>query len=98
MFGVVKTWDNRRETKAQRLETINKRTWTRRIQWLEDGPAIKLKFDEGSEYNEIGVLTEIAAQTAWDRFKAGETFASLKSIFGVGDIKVQPSKKAATQD
>jgi len=90
-FHVVKTWDNRRDKPSP---TINQRTWTRRIQWLEDGPAIKLKFESGETYNEVGVLTEIAAETAWQRFKVGAEFEELKSIFGVGDIKVTPSRKA----
>ena len=96
-FSVVKTWDDRRRVKEGRLqkECINGRTWIRRIQWLEDGPAIKLKFESGDTYHEVGVLTEIAAQTAWDRFKAGQEYSELLSIFGVGDIKVTPSRKAS---
>lgn len=92
---VIKIWDNRKETKAKRLPTINGRTWTRRVQWLEEGTVIKLKFEDGLTFLELGVLTTIAAQTAWDRFKEGATPEALRSIFGVGDIKVAPSRRGS---
>lgn len=100
MFHKVKTWDNRCQVKEQKLQSscIKGRTWIRRVQWLEDGSIIKLKFDEGSEYNEIGALTEIAVQEAWEKFKNGASFAELKSIFGIGNIKVEPSRKQAIEN
>lgn len=99
MFSLVKSWSDRSRVKKEKLRPINNRTWIRRIQWLEDeNNRIKLKFDDGAEYNEIGVLTSIAAQAAWDRFKAGAKFEDLKSIFGVGDIKVEQSIKASKNE
>jgi hypothetical protein len=95
MFAVVKKWDNRKDVRRNRLPTIHGRNWTRRIQWLEDFfGVIKLKCNEGTEYNEIGVHTDASAQKAWEQFKAGGSFESLKSIC---DIKVVPSKKAGEQ-
>lgn len=93
MYSLVKSWDNRKETKANRLPTTNKRTWTKRMQWLEsaDTNVVKLKFDDGETYFETGVQSSMA-QTVWDRFKDGQSIEDAVSILGV---KVQLSRRAA---
>ena len=94
MYSMVKSWSNRRETKAKRLKTINGRTWTRRIRWLEDDTSvIKLKFEDGETYFETGVSVSFA-QTVWDRFKEGQSIQDAVSILGV---KVKLSMKGERQ-
>jgi len=100
-FRKVKEWDNREERRVRgRLVFTNGRSWTRRVQWLEDsdeGP-VKIKFWEldtgGLEaYTECGV-PQAFARTVWDRFKEGQSAQDALSIFRVG---VKPSRKAQEQ-
>lgn len=76
----LKEWDNRSETKKQKLPTINGRTWTRRVQWLEEGNTVKLKFDDGERYYETGVPAAFA-QKVYDRFREGQSIEDSVSIF-----------------
>jgi hypothetical protein len=64
----------------------------------QDGPAVKLKMWQGESFIEMGCL-EYAAQILWDRFKAGPmTEEEMRSIFGVGDTRVPPSRQTARQN
>lgn len=91
MFSLVKSWDNRKEAKSKRLSTVNGRSWTRRVQWLEDASdLVKLKFCDGEGYLETGVYRPFA-QLVWDRFKSGQSAQEAISVFGG---KVTLSRKA----
>ncbi len=84
MFSKVKCWDNRHQVKLLkelRFSCVKGRTWTRRIQWLQDLEGrIKLKFEDGTAYSEVMVLSTPLAQTVYDRFKAGQSIADSCSI------------------
>jgi hypothetical protein len=78
MFNLIKSWDNRKT--CDRKQCINGRTWTRRIQWLEDeAGATKLKLEDGAGYKEV-LVTCGMGQTIWDRFKAGQSINDSVSI------------------
>lgn len=95
MFSLVKSFDNRKETKVKRLPTINDRTWTRRIQWLEDDGLIKLKLEDGDRYKEI-LVSEKDANTIWARFKHEYTnIDDCISIFG-GVVPTSMQSRRAT--
>lgn len=91
-YHPIKDWNNRKETRTKRLLTVKGRTWTRRIQWLEDmiGMPVKLKFDDGEIYEEHGVLYAFA-QIVYDRFIQG---ASIKDAISVYGENVQGSRKS----
>lgn len=82
MWKKVRSWDNRKETKAKRLPTINGRIWTRRIAWYEDETTyVKLKLEDGEEYREVCVVSSLA-DILWSRFRDGASLDDCCSIFG----------------
>lgn len=96
MFYIVKEWDNRREIKQNRLPTVNRRTWTRRIRQFEGDGLIKLKLEDQTEYLEL-LATVIDAHKIWERFKAGESIVDSVSILGRQVPPALQSKRAANQ-
>jgi hypothetical protein len=77
--------------------TINGRTWTRRIQWLDGyGPnsgLIKLKLEDGQLYKEV-LATEKDADTIWQRFNDGQPIDDCLSILGRAVPQSLKSRKA----
>lgn len=92
-FTPIKTWDNR--SKPVRLDPKTGRSWTRRIQWLEDAEdRIKLKLWDGEAYKEV-IAVGGMAQTIWDRFKQGQSIDDCISILANPVPKHMQSKKAS---
>lgn len=89
MMCLVKTWRNK--------VSFRGRTWSRRIQWLEDGTTIKLKLEELGNYKEVGVTSEPFAQTIWDRFKSGSSTDDAVSILGIDLPTDKLSRKASNE-
>lgn len=90
MYQLTKTWRN----KVPFNQTVNSRTWNRRIQWLEDGSGtVKLKLETPEGYREVGVL-EGLAQKVWDRFKDGQSIEDSVSILGTELPPEKLSRKA----
>jgi hypothetical protein len=90
----LKMWRNSPEVQEKRLPTINDRTWTRRIQWLEDSPTsdvVKLKMEDGEVYKEVGV-SRFQADGVWHRFKDGQSIEDCLSFFAVRTPS--PSRRA----
>lgn len=100
-FSLVKSWDNRKEISRVRLsdrDCINGRTWTRRIQWLEDAEdRVKLKLEDGQTYREV-IAVGGMAQTIWDRFKQGQSIDDAVSILGNNPPKFLKSKRASKEN
>ena len=96
MFSKKMSWDNR--TKPVRLDHKTGRSWTRRIQWLEDSEGrIKLKFEDGDTYKEVLAAWPDAAKTIWERFKAGQSIDDCISILVNFVPKHLQSRKAGEQ-
>jgi hypothetical protein len=89
-FSLIKSWDNRKT--AKRADCTNGRTWTRRIRWLV-GERIKLKLEDGVQYQEI-LTDEASAKIIWDRFKEGQSIEDSVGIFGDRVPTNLKSKKA----
>ncbi len=84
MFVHTRTWDNRNSRRINgRLNMTGGRSWSRRIQWLENQEGqVKLKFEVGDSYREE-LIPEGFAQIVWDRFKAGQSVEDCISIFAL---------------
>ena len=68
--------------KELRSECWNGRTWTRRIQWLEDSMLpVKLKLEDGHMYKEV-LCSRIDAEIIYDRFREGQSIDDCISILG----------------
>lgn len=81
MWVKIKEWTNFGTVKREKLKTINGRTWTRRIQWLEnEGNSVKLKLEENEIYKEI-LISQAFAQIVWERFKGNSPIDECISIF-----------------
>lgn len=98
-FHLHKSWSNRTETKAERLPTVNGRTWTRRIQWLEaaDETGVKLKLEDGIEYKEV-ILPLLDADKVYNRFCEGQSIADALSILTRPVPKDLQSRRASRQE
>lgn len=93
MFVKLKTSDNREARRINgRLNFENGKSWTRRIQWLEDDDKVKLKLEDGAEYKEV-ICSEINANTIWSRFKEGQSIEDAVSILGTAPKPFQISKR-----
>ncbi len=94
MFSVVKTWDNR--TRPVRIGP-NGKSWTRRIQWLESQGSIKLKMEDGDQYEERLIL-QADADRVWRRFKDGQSIEDCLSILATPVPPPMKSRRAAKED
>ncbi len=93
-FSMLKEWDNR--GRPVRINPETGKSWTRRIRWLvSDSGTVKLKLEDGTVYKEILSAWESAAQTIWERFKAGQSIDDSISILGNDVPKHQKSRKAS---
>jgi hypothetical protein len=91
-FSLRKQWDNRKH--PVRLDPKTGRSWTRRIQWLEDAEdRVKLKLQDGESYREV-IAVGGMAQTIWDRFKTGQSIDDSVSILGNDPPKFLRSRKS----
>lgn len=90
-FSLLKSWDNRK--RPVRLDPKTGRSWTRRIQWLEDAEdRVKLKLEDGEAYREV-IAVGGMAQTIWDRFKSGQSIDDAVSILANPVPKFLRSRK-----
>ncbi len=95
MFGMLKTWTNAPQPGAH---TRNGRTWTRRIQWLEDSEGnVKLKMECVNGYKEA-LVQQADAGTVWRRFKDGQSIDDCLSIYGSPVPPPMKSRRAAKED
>lgn len=101
MFSKVKDWDNRNEQrrKGQLVFTDKGRSWTRRIQWLENQEGnVKLKLEDNVQgYKEV-IVSEKDAQTIYERFRAGQSIQDSISILGTDPPQHLKSKRASEQE
>lgn len=94
--------DNRaevRENRALRDQCFNKRTWTRRIQWLEgnDVLMIKLKLEDGHVYKEV-LCNEKDAEIIYERFREGQSIDDCISILASKVPQALQSIRASRQE
>lgn len=80
-FSLKRSFDNRRDVRNMRLPTIKGRTWTRRIQRLEDDGIIKLKMEDGEVYKEV-LAGATDVETIYKRFMQGQSIDDCISILG----------------
>jgi len=93
-FRKIKFWDNRDEKPR---DTVNGRTWTRRVQWLEnEHDQIKLEVEhvttDGACYREL-LIDRAAAEIVWKHFKDGQAIDDAVSIYGVPVPESMQSKR-----
>lgn len=92
MFGLLKSWDNRKVVK--RTDCIKGRTWTRRIRWFyNQDDVIKLKLEDGTQYKEVLVMSSMV-DVVWNRFKEGQSIDDCVSLLGQYVPQHMASRKA----
>lgn len=95
MFSKVKSWDNRTRRNGAVVMLPSGKSWTRLIQWLEDGAGVvKLKMEDGAIYKEV-MVNQTCASTVWHRFKDGQSIDDSLSALWTKVPESLQSKKAA---
>jgi hypothetical protein len=95
-FRLIKSWNNRKS--CNRKTQVNGKSWSRRIQYLEDEEGrVKLKLEDGTEYREI-IAGGGSANTIWDRFKAGQSIDDSVSILSATPPEFLKSRRIAGRE